>query len=278
MARADGSERHYRTLEVDDSATLSEIRRAYRLLVKAWHPDRFVDDEVMRAKAEERLREINIAFEALKREASEPPPAPKKADPPPPSYPITPEPPPSSASWHQAPPAQHDYPRPMQTQFGYRYTDGQGRIAIPGPFSTAEEFSEGLAVVGTGRVASLSKFGYLDVGGNMRIPYQFDGATSFHDGLAAVRIRTAWGFIDSTGRLVIPPRFQMAQSFSEGLAAVREQGLWGYIDQHGRMVVPAKFASAQPFQKGWGVVGVGNRLAKVNARGEVMLFDSRYSR
>ena len=47
------------------AATQTEIKDAYRTLAKVWHPDRFPGDEDLRAKAEEKLKEINSAYQLL---------------------------------------------------------------------------------------------------------------------------------------------------------------------------------------------------------------------
>jgi hypothetical protein len=69
----------YRILEVPPDATPEQIRSAWRELTKVWHPDRFGNDEKLRRRAEEKLKEINRAYETLKegresrREAAPPP-------------------------------------------------------------------------------------------------------------------------------------------------------------------------------------------------------------
>jgi hypothetical protein len=47
------------------NATEAEIRRAYRVLVKVWHPDRFQGDQKLNEAAETKLKDINSAFEFL---------------------------------------------------------------------------------------------------------------------------------------------------------------------------------------------------------------------
>ena len=51
--------------ELARDATQTEIRDAYRVLAKVWHPDRFQSDDQLRGKAEEKLREINSAYQVL---------------------------------------------------------------------------------------------------------------------------------------------------------------------------------------------------------------------
>jgi len=55
-----------KTLGLEHGASRNEIRDAYRDLVKVWHPDRFPNDVKLRKKAEERLKEVNAAFQHLK--------------------------------------------------------------------------------------------------------------------------------------------------------------------------------------------------------------------
>ena len=58
-------ETHYTILEVQDSATLEEVKEAYRLLLQVWHPDRFHHSPTLLAKAEQKSGKINVAFETL---------------------------------------------------------------------------------------------------------------------------------------------------------------------------------------------------------------------
>ena len=53
----------YEVLGVEPVATDDEVRAAYLGLVKVWHPDRFAAEPVLAAHAEERIKEINAAYE-----------------------------------------------------------------------------------------------------------------------------------------------------------------------------------------------------------------------
>ena len=56
----------YRLLDLRPGATDDEVRRAHRDLSKVWHPDRFGHDPELRRKAEEKLKEINAAWETIR--------------------------------------------------------------------------------------------------------------------------------------------------------------------------------------------------------------------
>ena len=55
----------YHLLEVEIGAPLEDVKRAYRELVKVWHPDRFAHDPKLQRKAQEKLKQINLAYELI---------------------------------------------------------------------------------------------------------------------------------------------------------------------------------------------------------------------
>ncbi|MEL6615068.1 MAG: Hsp70 family protein [Bacteroidota bacterium] len=54
-----------RLLDLDDGASLSDAKKARRELAMIWHPDRFPESEVLRTRAEEKLKQINSAYELV---------------------------------------------------------------------------------------------------------------------------------------------------------------------------------------------------------------------
>ena len=60
-----------RLFNLKPSADFAEVKSSYRRLVKEWHPDRYPDDPGMRLIAEERIKEINIAYDFLARHFSQ---------------------------------------------------------------------------------------------------------------------------------------------------------------------------------------------------------------
>jgi hypothetical protein len=59
------------SLDLESNATEDEIRGAYRLLVKVWHPDRFQSDQKLKDAADAKLKEVNAAFKFLTSTAAE---------------------------------------------------------------------------------------------------------------------------------------------------------------------------------------------------------------
>ena len=59
----------YRVLGIDKTATIAEIKKAYRKMAIEHHPDKLEHlGEDIRKGAEEKFREINTAYEQLKKE------------------------------------------------------------------------------------------------------------------------------------------------------------------------------------------------------------------
>jgi hypothetical protein len=58
-------ERARELLGLKPGASAQEIKAAYRDLAKVWHPDRFSHDPRLQQKAQDKLKEINEAYEAL---------------------------------------------------------------------------------------------------------------------------------------------------------------------------------------------------------------------
>jgi hypothetical protein len=62
---SDERNRCYELLGLAPGASAEELKAAHRDLVKVWHPDRFAHDPRLQQKAQERLKEINEAYELL---------------------------------------------------------------------------------------------------------------------------------------------------------------------------------------------------------------------
>ena len=61
----DAIERALEILGLKPDVTFEDVKQAYRDLVKVWHPDRFQNDSRVARMAEEKLKEINEAYQTL---------------------------------------------------------------------------------------------------------------------------------------------------------------------------------------------------------------------
>jgi len=59
----------YTILEIDKSATDAEVKKAYRTMVKKYHPDKVItEDEAIKKGAEEKFKEVQKAYETIQAE------------------------------------------------------------------------------------------------------------------------------------------------------------------------------------------------------------------
>lgn len=69
LRTADSTSNAYTILEVDKNASETEIKKAYREMVKKYHPDKLVNmDEAYRKGAEEKFRKVQEAYENIRKE------------------------------------------------------------------------------------------------------------------------------------------------------------------------------------------------------------------
>lgn len=147
------------------------------------------------------------------------------------------------------------YPPSQEREFygKYGFIDRAGRLVIPLLYDRAEDFSQGLAVVGVWIDGSI-KHGYINLDGEISIPLKFEAAGSFSEGLAPVQVNDKWGFIDNTGKFIIEPKYLGANSFSDGLAGVSlNDGTYAYINRKGKIVIPIPSAHYWSFSEGMAV-------------------------
>jgi hypothetical protein len=86
-------------------------------------------------------------------------------------------------------------------------------------------FSEGFA-----SQTKDGKSGYVNCrGGEFVVPPTFDSADEFSEGLAVVGINRIYGYIGKDGSVAIPLNFSAAMAFSDGAARVIEQGNCLYV-------------------------------------------------
>ena len=58
--------RSYAVLKISVTASPQSVKQAYRKLAKIWHPDRYINNPILRAKAEAEIKKINQAYAVIK--------------------------------------------------------------------------------------------------------------------------------------------------------------------------------------------------------------------
>lgn len=104
------------------------------------------------------------------------------------------------------------------------------------------------------------KMGYVDSTGKVVIPGKYSEARAFHDGLAAVLLHGLYGYIDKTGTEVIPRKwkYKYVGDFHDGLAWVcvsvpflnPKERLFVYIDKKGKKITRHKYREVGDFHNG----------------------------
>lgn len=59
------TDKYFEELDLPVGASPEQIKEAYRDLLQIWHPDRYVNNPRLKARAEERIVRINEAYQAL---------------------------------------------------------------------------------------------------------------------------------------------------------------------------------------------------------------------
>ncbi|MBK9154651.1 MAG: WG repeat-containing protein [Chloracidobacterium sp.] len=142
-------------------------------------------------------------------------------------------------------------------RWSYIDRTGKIKIKLSKKTENAAAFSEGLAAVGVKGEKDYTYNGYIDRLGNFVIEPQFSTAENFSAGLALVITNTnfgfqknGFGFIDTSGRILLsfsyPSEYAMVNGFKNGLAWVQKGGEdvfknfreaeYGYIDKTGKVI------------------------------------------
>lgn len=137
------------------------------------------------------------------------------------------------------------------------FIDTTGAEVIPCQYDDADDFSEGLAVVGRTNNLGLVKMGYVNTKGEEIIPCQYDLAYRFSEGLAPVMCDGKMGFINMKGEIIIPLQYEGANSFHDGLSKVERNGKCGFINKKGNIVIPFQydFYGVDDFSNGMARIG-----------------------
>ena len=188
----------------------------------------------------------------------------------------------------------------------YFFIDKEGKKPFGFKYGSANNFSEGLAVVwkdgkcgyidtkgnevialtdkqfysdfsdGLAAVSKDGKFGFIDKTGKLVIPFDYEQLEPeenpcFHEGLAAVGKNGKYGYIDKNGKEIVPFKFDSAFDFSEGMAVVAQNDKWGFVDKNGNIVIPCEYESANSFSEGYAVVSKDKKYFFIDKNGKKAL-------
>ena len=56
----------FQILELRPGVTAADARQAYTDIISVWHPDRFSNNPRLRERAEQKVKEINLAYETVR--------------------------------------------------------------------------------------------------------------------------------------------------------------------------------------------------------------------
>lgn len=173
----------------------------------------------------------------------------------------------------------------------WHFSEGLARVNMAVDLRTEEE-KERFYEPGISAGWPLPRFGFIDKEGRVVIKPQFTSAGDFTEGLAPVSLtdeallhsggeympdedqmesERRWGFINKRGELVIPMIYERVGHFHDGLAPFRKAGKWGYLNRKGEVVVPSRFEEAEEFKNGLAWVVVDGKIAFINTSGKIVL-------
>lgn len=140
---------------------------------------------------------------------------------------------------------------------GFRVIDETGKILTPKSYNYIGSYREGKAVFNTVDEEGKSRYGYLDREGKEAILARYESANDFSQGKAVVQIKEGeYALIDHTGRTLQTYSYAQVGNVGDGLLSFKEtpEGPFGYMDERGKVVISPRYSVALPFEKGRAVI------------------------
>jgi hypothetical protein len=160
--------------------------------------------------------------------------------------------------------------------WGYKDADFD-EIVIAPKYNSADNFSEGLAMVSDFSVNKLFRYGFIDAKGNLVIALKYQKAGRFAEGLAPVRTeRGKISFIDKSGNEVLKTDYDDARPFSNGLAAVISGNKTGFINPQGKIIVPLIYEAANDFLDECTLAMIDNTTVQIDSSGQELPLITEY--
>lgn len=157
---------------------------------------------------------------------------------------------------------------------GYRVIDESGKILTTKWYTYIGSYQDGRAMFTSGDQSGSSAYGFLDRSGKEVIPARYVSANNFSNGKAVVQIKEGeYALIDKNGQRLQTYPFAYVGPLGDGLLAYRKapgfDTLSGYINEQGKEVIPPRYSVALPFEKGRAIVNGSTDLSQSNKYGMI---------
>ncbi len=160
----------------------------------------------------------------------------------------------------------HDGLARAEAHDGWIYLDGKSRQAFPGHFISADNFSEGRAVVET-----KDGFGLIDVEGRWIIDPEYDDIE--WDSMHNVAIVTRDGLSGLYGRAGEPLTevvYEQILAGNESMFPMRRDGRYGFLRRDGSVAIEPTFDDAFAFRNGFAKVELDKVRMTIDADGDII--------
>lgn len=162
---------------------------------------------------------------------------------------------------------------------GFWMIDEKGTILTQKPYGYIGTYQDGRAIVASTTPQGKYLYGYLDGQGKEVIPLQFESANDFSDGQAVVQLKeNEYALIDREGNKQGTFQYASLQSPSDGLMAFRpiNSERYGYVDTTGKVVLPPNYSMALPFENDRAIVNTStdystNKFGLINKQGAFLI-------
>jgi hypothetical protein len=161
---------------------------------------------------------------------------------------------------------------------GFGVIDEAGKVLTHKDYDYIGTYHNGRALYSRTDSEGRSSYGYLDLQGQEVIPAQYRTANDFTDGKAVVQVSDQeYALIGLDGQRITTYPYTYVGSPSEGLLPFQQQaqGKYGYINEQGKVVIPPRFTGAQAFQEGRAVVNIAedyhNKYGLIDRTGKFIM-------
>lgn len=146
------------------------------------------------------------------------------------------------------------------------YVDHEGKQVISASFDFAEDFSEGMAVVGND-----DSYGMIDRDGNRILPMVFEEVRwSSRHGVAIAQFDGISIIYNRLGERLTREDYDWMGDIEDGLIATGKENKYGYLRKDGSVAIPFKFDNAYDFRRGRAIVDINGEEYYIDTAGEII--------